>query len=197
MSAYMSSFYVKFLTSKNFCWGYCMHSIRTFCIFTLIAMSVAGFVAPGSVSAIEPAVVETAPLPGAVVTVIGNNGTINVSVAELEAIGLKRITTGSPWEKGRLVFEGILFRDFLKKVGLDDAEAVLVRAKDNYTQTIPREDWTNGPLLLATRQDGKPLTLRMQGPVRLVYPLFDHPAYDTEVHKSRWIWAITSIEHAQ
>lgn len=174
-----------------------MHSIKTFCTFTLTAMAVAVCAVPGSVSAIETAVVETAPLPSAAITVIGANGTITVSVAELESIGLLRVTTNSPWEKGQLVFEGILFRDFLKKVGLDDAEAVLVRAKDNYTQTIPREDWTDGPLLLATRQDGKPLNLRTQGPVRLVYPLLDHPEYDTEIHKDRWVWTITSVEHAQ
>lgn len=174
-----------------------MHSIRTFCTFTLTAMAVAVCAVPGSVSAIETAVVETEPLPDAAVSVIRTNGTMTVSVAELEAIGLKRVTTSSPWEKGQLVFEGILFRDFLKKVGLEDADAVLVRAKDNYTQSIPREDWTDGPLLLVTRQDGKPLTLRTQGPFRLVYPLLDHPEYDTEIHKRRWVWAITSIEHTQ
>lgn len=174
-----------------------MRSIRTFCTFTLTAVAVAVYAVPGSVSAIETAVVDTAPLPGAAVTVIGANGSMTVSVAELEAIGLKRVTTHSPWEKGELVFEGILFSDFLKKVGLDDAEAVLVRAKDNYTQTIPRKDWTDGPLLLATRQNGKPLTLRTQGPVRLVYPLLDYPEYDTEIHKRRWVWAITSVEHTQ
>ncbi|WP_306257445.1 molybdopterin-dependent oxidoreductase [Pararhizobium sp. IMCC21322] len=174
-----------------------MRSIRTFCTFTLAAMTVAVCAVPGSVSAIEPAVAESAPLPGTTVTVVGDDGTIDVSVAELEAIGLMRVTTVSPWEKGELVFEGILFRDFLKKVGLDDAEEVLVRATDNYTQTIPRSDWTDGPLLLATRQNGKPLTLRTQGPVRLVYPILDHPEYDTPVHKRRWVWAITSIEHMQ
>lgn len=174
-----------------------MHTIRTFFTFTLTTMVVAVCAVPGSVSAIETAVAETAPLANAAVAVIGTDGTISVSVAELEAIGLKRVTTSSPWEKGELVFEGILFRDFLKVVGLDDAEAVLVRAKDNYTQIIPRKDWTDGPLLLATRQNGKPLTLRTQGPIRLVYPLLDHPEYDTEVHKRRWVWAITSIEYTQ
>lgn len=174
-----------------------MHSIRTFCTLALTAMAVAVCAVPGSVSAIETAVVETAPLPGAAVSVIGANGSINVTVAELEAVGLKRVTTHSPWEKGELVFEGILFRDFLEKVGLGDAEAVLVRAIDNYTQSIPRKDWMEGPLLLATRQNGKPLTLRTQGPIRLVYPLRDYPEYDTEIHKRRWVWAITSIELTQ
>lgn len=174
-----------------------MRSIRTFCTFTLVTVAVVVCIAPGSVRAIEPAVAQTAPLPDAAVTVVGDDGPIDVSVADLEAMGLMRVTTDSPWEKGRLVFEGILFRDFLKKVGLDGAEEILVRAADNYTQTIPRADWIDGPLLLATRQDGKPLTLRTQGPVRLVYPILDHPEYDTEVHKRRWVWAITSIEHKQ
>lgn len=173
-----------------------MHSIRTFCTLIFTAVTVV-FTAPILARAIEPAVAQTSPLSGTAVTVIGDNGTIDVSGAELEALGLKRITTDSPWEKGRLVFEGILFRDFLKEVGLGDAEAVLVRAVDNYTQIIPREDWMDGPLMLATRQDGKPLTLRTQGPTRLVYPLLDRPEYDTDHHKRRWVWAITSIELTQ
>lgn len=174
-----------------------MHSIGTFCTLTLASIAIVIGVASAPVDAIEPAIAQSAPLPGVTVTIIGGHGATEVTTAEMEAIGLKRITTDSPWEKGRLVFEGILFRDFLKEVGLDDADAVLVRAADNYSQTIPKEDWIDGPLLLATRQDGEPLTLRTQGPTRLIYPLLDRPEYDTDVHKRRWVWAITSIERAQ
>lgn len=174
-----------------------MHSIRKFCTLALTIATLGTCVVPGAVSAIEPAVADAAALPGATVSVLGDRGAVEVSVAELEAIGLKRVMTVSPWEKGELIFEGILFREFLEKVGLGDAKSVRVTATDNYTQTIPRKDWIDGPLLLATRQNGKPLTLRTQGPTRLVYPLLDHPQYDTDVHKRRWVWAITTIERVQ
>jgi hypothetical protein len=116
-----------------------------------------------------------------------------VTLPELERLGLYRVVTTSPYETGELTFEGVLFRDVLKKYALDEAPQVTVRATDDYVQIVPREDWADGPLLLATRQNGQPLTRRTQGPTRIVYPLHDHPAYDTPVHKPRWVWLVETI----
>ncbi|MDQ0314757.1 molybdopterin-dependent oxidoreductase [Amorphus orientalis] len=116
-----------------------------------------------------------------------------VTLLEIEKLDLYQVTTPSPWEKGQLVVQGVLLRDFLKEVGLAEADAIEVRAADGYAQTVPRTDWTEGPLLLATRENGELLNRRNQGPTRLVYPLLDHPEYDTPVHKLRWIWLIESI----
>ncbi|AZO00729.1 hypothetical protein EJ066_28525 [Mesorhizobium sp. M9A.F.Ca.ET.002.03.1.2] len=119
---------------------------------------------------------------------------IPVTLRQLEKLGLYRVTTPSPFEKGQLTFEGVLFRDMLKLFGLEDKDSVTLRAVDDYVQIIPQEDWTEGPLLLATRQDGKLLTRRTQGPTRLVYPLNDHPAFDTPIRKPRWVWLIKTLE---
>jgi hypothetical protein len=112
----------------------------------------------------------------------------------LEALGLYRVTTKSPWEEGQLTFEGVLVSDVVEYLGLGSAKALRIRALDDYTQDIPREDWVDRPLLLATRQDGKPLTRRTQGPARLVYPLAEYPDYKAAVHDERWIWVIKSVE---
>jgi hypothetical protein len=127
-------------------------------------------------------------------TVQKNGGSIPVTLRQLEKLGLYRVTTPSPFETGQLTFEGVLFRDVLKLVGLDGADSVALRAVDEYVQIIPHEDWTEGPLLLATRQDGKLLTRRTQGPTRLVYPLNDYPAFDTPLRKPRWVWLIKTLE---
>jgi len=119
---------------------------------------------------------------------------MTVTVSELEEAGLYQIRTTSPWETGDLTFQGVLLREFLSAAGLGDSEKITIRAIDNYTQTIPREDWTKWPVMLATRQNGELLTRRMQGPVRLIYPITDHPELDTEIHKTRWVWLIDSIE---
>lgn len=119
---------------------------------------------------------------------------IPITLRQLEKLGLYRVTTPSPFEKGQLTFEGVLFRDVLKLVGLEDKDSVTLRAVDEYVQIIPHEDWTEGPLLLATRQDGKLLTRRTQGPTRLVYPINDYPAFDTPIRKPRWVWLIETIE---
>jgi hypothetical protein len=127
-------------------------------------------------------------------TVQKNGESIPVTLRQLEKLGLYRVTTPSPFETGQLTFEGVLFRDVLKLVGLEGADSVALRAVDEYVQIIPHEDWTEGPLLLATRQDGKLLTRRTQGPTRLVYPLNDYPAFDTPLRKPRWVWLIKTIE---
>lgn len=127
-------------------------------------------------------------------TVIGDNREVPVTVRELEALGLYRVTTASPWEKGDLVFEGVLFSNVVEHVGLGDANAVRLRALDSYTQVIPRQDWIDRPLILATRQDGEQLTRRTQGPTRIVYPLSEYPDYDPAVHDGRWVWLIESLE---
>lgn len=123
-----------------------------------------------------------------------NGKSMPVTLRQIEKLGLYRVTTPSPFEKGELTFEGVLFRDVLKLLGVEGEASVTVRAVDEYVQIIPREDWTEGPLLLATRQDGELLTRRTQGPTRLVYPLNDHPAYGTPIHKPRWVWLIRTIE---
>ncbi|RUV23416.1 MULTISPECIES: molybdopterin-dependent oxidoreductase [unclassified Mesorhizobium] len=123
-----------------------------------------------------------------------NGKSIPVTLRQLEKLGLYRVTTTSPYEKGQLTFEGVLFRDVLKLVGLEGEDSVALRAVDEYVQIVPREDWTEGPLLLATRQDGKLLTRRTQGPTRLIYPLKDYPAFDTPIRKPRWVWLIKTLE---
>ena len=119
---------------------------------------------------------------------------IPITLRQLEKLGLYKVVTTSPFENGQLTFQGVLFRDVLKSVGLEDRDSVTLRAVDEYVQVIPHEDWTEGPLLLATRQDGELLTRQTQGPTRLIYPLKDHPAFDTPIRKPRWIWLIKTIE---
>lgn len=149
----------------------------------------------GPAAALTPVTLPPAPATEAL-SVLGPEGERTYTLAELEALPLYRVTTTSPWEAGELTFEGVLLRDFLKLVGLADAPAITVRAADGYTQVLPREDWADFPTLLATRQDGRLLTRRTQGPTRIVYPLKDAPALDTELRKPRWVWLIRSIEAA-
>lgn len=145
------------------------------------------------VLALEPVTLEEPP-DSVAFNVLIDGKAIPVTLRQLEELGLYRVTTPSPFEKGQLTFEGVLFRDALKLVGLEGKDSVALRATDDYVQIIPREDWTDGPLLLATRQDGKLLTRRTQGPTRLVYPLNDYPAFDTPIRKPRWIWLIKTLE---
>lgn len=120
-----------------------------------------------------------------------------VTLAEIEGLGMYRTTTTSPWEAGMFTFEGPMLRDVLTYLGVADEPQLLLRAIDGFTATIPRADWAEGPMLLATRRDGKTLNRRAQGPTRIVYPQTEFPAYAAPEYKSRWIWLIASIETVQ
>lgn len=169
-----------------------MGNIRLpFCLAIVLAMILSAGLVPAA--ALEP--VTYPEPPDSIAFSIQKNGeTIPVTLRQIEQLGLFSVTTGSPFEEGQLTFQGVLFRDVMRMTGLDSENSVTIRAEDDYVQIIPQEDWTEGPLLLATRQDGRLLTRRMQGPTRLVYPLNDYPAFDTPIHKPRWIWLIKTIE---
>jgi hypothetical protein len=150
------------------------------------------FTLASAASAVEP--ISLPPAEAVVAFWVTRGGEeVAVTVPELERLGLYRVTTESPWEKGKLTFEGVLLSDVVEYLGLGDAGALRVRALDDYSQDIPRQDWGDKPLILATRQDGKPLARRTQGPSRLVYPLSEYPGYDSAVHDARWVWLIKNI----
>jgi hypothetical protein len=164
--------------------------------FGLLARAVAAVAIlyfPAAASGLEPVQL---PAAAAVVAfkLVKQGEQRSVTVPELESLGLHRVTTQSPWEEGELTFEWVLFSDVVEYLGLRDASAVRVRALDGYVQDVPREDWLDRPLLLATRQDGEPLIRRTQGPTRLVYPLLEYPDYQPVVQDPRWVWLITTLE---
>jgi hypothetical protein len=156
---------------------------------------VAGFlVFPAAGGAVELEKVSFEPASGPAFKVVVNGQTQSVSLAELEGLGMYGVTTTTPWEPGTYTFEGPLFRDVVNYLGLAGAPGLILRAVDGFTAEIPRSDWISGPMLLATRRDGKLLTRREQGPTRAVYPEKDHPAYADPAYKARWIWLIVSLE---
>lgn len=162
----------------------------------VLATAILTIVMVGAASALER--LDDPPVVGGPAFTISQGGVEQaVDMADLCGLPQYQLRTDSPWEEGEQLFEGVLFRDALAYLGLDDAEAVIVRAFDEYSQRIPREDWDKYPLLLAMRENGSFLTRRNQGPTRLVYPVLDHPELDNPVHRNRWVWLIQSIERAE
>ena len=147
-----------------------------------------------SVSRVELSAIPEA-LPGVAVR-LPNGRERTLTVRELESLGTWQVRTTSPWEEGEIVAEGPLLRDVLAHVGLDGAERILVRSADAYAPIIPREDWQDFPVILATRLDGQLLGRRHKGPTRIVYPLLQYPELASPQNPSRWVWLIASIEPA-
>jgi DMSO/TMAO reductase YedYZ molybdopterin-dependent catalytic subunit len=75
------------------------------------------------------------------------------------------------WSKLDTVWEGILFRDFLKLINVKpEGKYVMLHADNEYETNVPLEDLMGDQILLAMSYDGKPLTPKHGWPLRLVVP---------------------------
>src|SRR4051812_27208448 len=63
-----------------------------------------------------------------VITVIDGSRKVQVDLAQIEGLGLYRITTTSPWEPGKFTYEGVLMRDVIRMIGLADKASIRVSA---------------------------------------------------------------------
>lgn len=145
----------------------------------------------------EPVPVQLGPLPATSASVSfsaqGASAT-RLSIAEIEALGLHQVRTATFWSADDGIYQGPLLSEVLKAVGLDEAKAIRVVALDGFSQVLPRADWTRWPVLLATRRDGKPMSVRNKGPFRIIYPRDMSPDLQDPSYRLRWVWLIRSIE---
>lgn len=114
-------------------------------------------------------------------------------LAMLEALPGRRSVIKTPWISGETTFEGPLGSALLDAVGAEGS-VLHVAALNDYAADIPVEDFRSYPVILATRLDGKPLSVRDKGPIFVVYPFDLDPDLYNEVYFRRCVWQVKSIE---
>ncbi|HXH02674.1 MAG TPA: molybdopterin-dependent oxidoreductase [Candidatus Competibacteraceae bacterium] len=161
----------------------------------LFAISLLPLQSPGSDTAL-PQPVSLPPLESTavVLTVSTDHGSKRYSLPQIEALGLYRVTTSTFWPEDNGTYEGVLLAALLADAGLADGPAVRIAALDDFSQIIPREDWQRWPLLLATRRDGQPMSIRNKGPLRLIYPRDADSRLSDPAYRLRWVWMVNAIE---
>ena len=112
--------------------------------------------------------------------------------AMLEALGLERLRTSSPWTDGVPEFEGVPARAVMQAVGAR-GERVVASALNDYQVDIPLQDFVDYPVLFALRMDGQELTVRDRGPIWIVYPRDDYPELRNERVNARWVWQLSGL----
>ena len=166
-------------------------------IFTLtLALSVVHF-SPSALFSAETIVadVQLEPVKSntPVLTIESTKGSEVYSLPRIESIGLKQLRTSTFWPEDDGVYEGVLLLDLLLDSGMQKCNSIEVSALDDYHVKIPCEDIQKWPVLLATRRDGKPMSIRQKGPTRIIYPKDLGGAVASSDMRSRWIWAIKTI----
>ncbi|OQY35560.1 MAG: hypothetical protein B6241_01250 [Spirochaetaceae bacterium 4572_59] len=116
------------------------------------------------------------------------------SLAQIEQLGMKKMGTNTYWPEDDGIYEGVLLSSLLKDVNLQEIDSLKIVALDDYTCEIPREHWKNWPVLVATRRNGKVLTVKEKGPMRIIYPKFLGEELDDEYRTIYWIWNIKAMK---
>ena len=117
-----------------------------------------------------------------------------LSHAQIEAIGLKRLNTSTFWPQDYGEFNGVLLRDLLSESGIENVSQIKITALDDYITIIPQEDWRKWDVILATRHEKKVISIRDKGPLRIIYPKDIGGEVAESDMRVRWIWAVKSIE---
>lgn len=110
-------------------------------------------------------------------------------------LGETELRTTTPWTDGVQVFEGVLARAVIARVG---AEGALIKAAalNDYTVEVPMEDFLTYDVLLATSMNGEEMHVSDKGPVWIVYPRDDVPELENRKLNDRWVWQLKSL-HVQ
>jgi hypothetical protein len=118
------------------------------------------------------------------------------TLAELENLSGRTATVRTPWFEGKVEFSGPYLRDVIAAAGID-AETVRITALNDYEVEFPVEDALKFDVILATRMNGKPMSVRNKGPLFVIYPFDKNPELYTEKYFNRSVWQVKSIKVAQ
>lgn len=124
------------------------------------------------------------------------DGTAVFDLAMLDALNGRRATMDTPWTQGEVEFSGPLLREVLKAAGAEGSRLIF-QALNGYSAEVPMSDALSLDTILATRLDGKVMTVRTKGPSMLVYPFDQDRSLFNEKYFARSVWQIKQIEVAQ
>jgi hypothetical protein len=158
-------------------------------IFFALALGMSGFC-----HAAEPLPMPKGPV---VLTVSGkieqtnSGGAALFDMAMLEALGKASFSTRSELSDVPQLFEGFPLRALLERVGAQ-GKSLRASALNDYVAVIPIEDLKFEPII-ATKMEGRILTIRDKGPLWIVYPKDSHKVLQDSKYDARWVWQLNKL----
>ncbi len=110
----------------------------------------------------------------------------------LEMLGKASFRTSTPWTDGVVEFEGVPVKALLDAVGLKGTRLRAVAIND-YAIDLDATEFDTVPALLAMKMNGVELRVRDKGPLWIVFPRDDLPAFHAEANNYKWIWQLKTI----
>jgi hypothetical protein len=121
------------------------------------------------------------------------DGTAQFDRAMLESMGMVSFTTGTPWYKEPVSFEGVPLAKVMQAVGAKGDKLVAIALND-YSAELPMEDIAKYNVILALKRDGEYMPVRDKGPIFIVYPYDSNPDLKNQKYYSRSVWQVARIE---
>ena len=90
-------------------------------------------------------------------------------------------------------FAGPLGEALLDAVGASGTQLKVIALND-YITVIPISDFRDYDVILATKLDDAPMSVRDKGPIFVIYPFDEHPTLNNETYYGRSAWQVKSIE---
>ena len=164
--------------------------IRCFAVVLFSLLSFASLTSAGELPRPKEAVILT--VIGKVANRNGPEGA-SFDAAMLQALPGRTTVTNTPWYPKKTSFEGPLGAALLDAVGATGT-TLRVTALNDYAVEIPASDFRSWPVILATKIDGAPISVREKGPIFVIYPFDEKPELYNELYFGRSAWQVKTIE---
>jgi len=127
--------------------------------------------------------------------VVRVRGTADSKVTKLDMATIAQMPTVTttlrePFLKRDVSFTGVRVADFIAITGLASAPRLSMTALDDYRVTLSVKEVIAADGFIATRADGKRISVADGGPIRMILPGDSPIARNTD----NWIWSITDIK---
>jgi hypothetical protein len=116
-----------------------------------------------------------------------------LSLQTLDGLPQVEFTTTTIWTDGLVVFSGVSLKALLAGMG-EGGTTVEMTALNDYSVSVPLEDLADRAPIVATRMNGKEMSVRENGPFWIIYPYDSSDTFRNEVTYSRSIWQLKSLK---
>ncbi|GAA0846241.1 molybdopterin-dependent oxidoreductase [Marinobacter szutsaonensis] len=113
---------------------------------------------------------------------------------ELETFPQTTVTTSSPYYDGTVEFTGPTLKRVLDTFGLGDQTQLTFRALNDYQVKGTLAELLDLDAIIATRMDGRSMSVRNRGPFWIILPLSERPELDHGDYHRFMVWQLDQIE---
>lgn len=120
------------------------------------------------------------------------DGTAQFDLPMLEALGMVKISTKTPWYDDVVTFEGVPMDKLMTLVGAK-GKTVRAIALNDYVTSIPIDDFAKYGTIMAIKQNGQYMPIRDKGPLFIVYPFDSNADLQTQTYYGRSAWQLAKL----